>query len=322
METILDRIPSDLIGHFVKKYELHAWLFRVSANLTGNIDKMLESRDPEIAIVAAKSGHLDFIKYLYSLGFILDPKLSNEASKYGHLELVSWLHHNKCRDYNNNYIAAKHGHFELVKWFHNNGYPKLSKVTSGAAKSGNMEMFYWLCENEGYPWTSRVYASAAQNGHLNIFKYAFENGCPLDEEIKGYEPDCFAVVKAGCKGHINILEYALAIGFRFDDEFCMMLGEHGQLKVLQWFHVNVREVDNMAHAGAITYDYLHVLKWLHFNVEPCDDTCYLQAACCKRIHIMDWLFEVGCPWTDGVIKDAEDDNNTEVLEWARAHKFI
>jgi hypothetical protein len=109
----------------------------------------------ETTEIAARNGHLECLKTLYSQGVQWHPETSYFAGIFGHLDCLKYAHENGCPwdEYTIPHIAGS-GHLECLKYAH----------------------------SLGYGWHPDTTAYAARNGYLECLLYCLENNCPISSQ--------------------------------------------------------------------------------------------------------------------------------------------
>lgn len=137
--------------------------------------------------IAAKTDHLDIVKYLYN-NRRHQPgcKLMSSAAEHDHMEIVKWLHEMQpsCSVTAIGF-AAKGGHFEIVQWLYqqtaNNIHEKpkqhwihehgTERSIDKAAEGGSLEIVQWLHEHRPDACSTAAMNKAAENSHVEILKW-------------------------------------------------------------------------------------------------------------------------------------------------------
>ena len=99
--------------------------------------------------------------------------------------------------------------------------------------------------------------------------------------------------------------------------------EHGQLEVLKWAHLVVKEGVDSAHHDlmfrAAKGGHLETLKWMCGLNWPWGKHLCEWAAEGGHVPVLKWLRENDCPWDDETCAAAAKGGHLEVLKWARAN---
>jgi hypothetical protein len=107
------------------------------------------------------------------------------AARTGHLECLKYAHQNGCPlSKFLCYDAARNGHLDCLKYAHENGCPWDEDLCSDTAENNHLECLKYAHEN-GCPWNADTCYNAALFRHLDFdcLKYAYENGCPYPEKL-------------------------------------------------------------------------------------------------------------------------------------------
>lgn len=152
------------------------------------------NNDPRNTILrtAAKYGHLEMIKYLYSQG--VDIHVDNDlalqfAVDNGHLETIKYLHSLNANIHVDDNLpllsAAANGDLEIVKYLHNNGANINAhnyQAIEWAARSGQLEVVEYLHSHYSGQDINIIYVlndalkSAVDHGHPEMVKYLVNHG--------------------------------------------------------------------------------------------------------------------------------------------------
>ena len=125
---------------------------------------------------AAKSGALDVVQYLQSLG-IQDGYGVSSAVQHGHMHILQLLYRRGCAGEDRLCIeAAKRSDLIMLQWLREQGCPWgctagcFEEVAVHAAQSHSMETMLWL-HQQGNVLTERVMSLAASYGADTIVKW-------------------------------------------------------------------------------------------------------------------------------------------------------
>ncbi len=101
----------------------------------------------EIWCAAAEHGHLELLKWLYSVGRRLDSIACARAAKANQLDVLEWAHSIGCHmDADACAEAAREGHMDLLKRMHEQKWCEWDPSTCNmAARGGHIEVNYLLC---------------------------------------------------------------------------------------------------------------------------------------------------------------------------------
>lgn len=168
----------------------------------------------DISTYAARRGHLDILKWLWQLGYIItDYAIEPDIIRNNHLETLSWLIDHGVQIPNKNkahILAIAYGHleilkllvgightctshsfslatkfnrFDIVKYLHEIKCNYNSAVYINVADNGNLEMLKWLREN-GYEWNNTLCGRLVNIGNLELLLWAINNNAPYTPRIK------------------------------------------------------------------------------------------------------------------------------------------
>ena len=223
--------------------------------------------DYNTAFKAAKSGHLNVLKYVVEHGCPLTP---------GPFENHLNLH------------ATAIVHTEVVKYLIGLGTPEmtLDRLCNLAAEKGNLELLMWLMEIGCTYNQQELFGSATVRGHLKVLRWLHEErGWPIPDDIAN---------KAAFSGHVAILEWLRSIGCSFTTLTCERAAKGGHLEALKW----LREVADCAWDGMYTLIPICFQPWLlsHHSLQlfPIENTI-TAAREMKHYEVGSWAERHGCP---------------------------
>ncbi|KAJ3411128.1 hypothetical protein HDV05_002692 [Chytridiales sp. JEL 0842] len=156
---------------------------------------------PSTTDEAADSGDLELVKLLLELVGCTREALNN-AAKSGHLNVVRYLHHHRTEGCTTDAmdLAAANGHLLVVKFLHENRNEGCTThAMDDAAWSGRLEVLKFLHGNRHEGCTVRAMDHAASQGHLKVVEWLAENrseGCTMH-----------ALKDAQRNGHVRVVEY-------------------------------------------------------------------------------------------------------------------
>ena len=138
-------------------------------------DLLKDNYDLKVTLVyhAVDYGHLDTLKYLYSIGYEGDSFVLSAA----------------CRNGSSSKQPIKrssHDYLECVKFLHENGCQWDRHSTIAASVGGNFDCFKYAVDN-GAPLTYETVDRAVDYNQLDCLKYAIEHGCRYDKQKLLYE---------------------------------------------------------------------------------------------------------------------------------------
>jgi hypothetical protein len=151
--------------------------------------------------VASECGHLSLVKYLNSIGCILDSVATiSNTTKNGHLEVIKWLHANNFKEFSVRAIdyAALNGHLEIIEFLHSNRKEGCTTdAMNFAACNGHLHVIIWLHLNRKEGCTTNAMDLAAKYGHLEVIKWLHSNrkeGCTARAMDNAAENGHFEIV--------------------------------------------------------------------------------------------------------------------------------
>lgn len=132
-------------------------------------------------LLASEHGHLSILKWSFDNGLQEEwvPRMSTIAAKNGHLEIVKLLFTispHLCNEWTCSY-AAMFGHIEILKWLINNGCPYDEFTYKYAAQFGYLEILKWIREKEQAVWNRSICWNALESKNIEILKWLKGNGC-------------------------------------------------------------------------------------------------------------------------------------------------
>ena len=232
------------------------------------------------------------------------------AARSGHLDVLKYLHENGCPwDKSTCERAAIGGHLNVLKYAHENGCPWDEETCRNAAWGGHLDVLKYAHEN-GCPWDERTCLWAALRGHLNVLKYAHENGCPWNEWTCGV---------AARGGHLDVLKYLHENGCPWDETTCREAAEGGYLDVLKYAHEHGCPWDEFTCYCAAMEGHLDVLKYAHKNGCPWDEETCWQAAEGGHLDVLKYARHNGCPWDRSWCRIcASEEGHMHIVAWIDA----
>ena len=145
-----------------------------------------------VLYVAAHKGYLQVFEKYWSQGpqkklsKLWDERTCYLAARSGHLELVKWLRAKGCPwdggDDDVCRAAAEGGQLEVLQWIRAQDPPCPWDVLvcSFAARYGHLDVLRWA-RSQGCPWDEYAPWAAARKGHLKVLKWLIKEGCPYDK---------------------------------------------------------------------------------------------------------------------------------------------
>ena len=130
--------------------------------------------------------------------------LCNEAARSGHLDVLRWFRKKGCPwDAKTCAAAAEGGHLWILEWLRKKGCPWDEATCSYAAHEGHLEVLQWARKN-GCPWNKDAYWNAAIKGHLAVLEWLHGNGCPGQDKYLAYE--------VATNNQLEVLQWLVANG--------------------------------------------------------------------------------------------------------------
>jgi hypothetical protein len=154
--------------------------------------------------VAAKYGHLDFLKYLLDD----DEGCLNFSSHKNFKEWTLFV----CEN------AAKNGHLLCLQYLISKGCTCDEWTCNFAAKYGELKCLQYLVEN-GYIWTIGTYYMAALDGQLSCLKYLHEKCVRIRHNFS--DLPIFTCEYTAKNGHLECLQYLVENGCKINVGKCL-----------------------------------------------------------------------------------------------------
>jgi hypothetical protein len=177
---------------------------------------------------AAESGHLNIVRWIFHYEsdeggrappvlelkeFIFIFQVAWAAVKGGAMHVLEWLFDELADE---DGILSDIAYYSFLRHDEDRGWCAGHYLCAAAAKRGNLEMLKWLRADVSYKvllsdfdrdptprceWNEWTCTAAAGNGHLDVLRWAFENGCPVNENV---------IRRARVIGREDIEQWALA----------------------------------------------------------------------------------------------------------------
>jgi hypothetical protein len=168
----------------------------------------------EIAVYAARYGHLACLRYAYEHGCRLNYQVYVDAASNGHIDCLRYALKQECMEFENihyaYYYAAEHGCLNCMQCLYEHGgvpdnkVPFMSVMTV-AACNGHVDCLQFAHETLALP-IGNAASGALLNGHLNCLQYAHEHGAQLNTAL--YR-------RAQINGHYDCMQYLDNHGFGY-----------------------------------------------------------------------------------------------------------
>lgn len=190
--------------------------------------------------VSCRNGHLEVVKWIYSLGNITNIKSAMyEACAGGHIEIAKWLHsigilYQFCETdyvfggiYNRRIINGARNHIEILEWLHGLGVD---------------------FSNDS------IFLSSCIQGNIDIAKWLVSIGADIDRSFYGY--GCIIVGRDQFHKWLqNIDDIYKMTPFT---ESCA----HGRFELAKWLHEIGANTNNRVALMAACYSNFEIAKWL------------------------------------------------------------
>jgi ankyrin repeat protein len=213
------------------------------------------------------------------------------------------------------FAAARNGQVNVVDLCYKNGFNYYWEwhLFSEAAKYGQIKVFEYGIKNR-LTWDDRgVAASAAKCGHIYVLEWMRQHGA------KDFAFQDCAQKAAEC-GKLSVLEWLQRQQLPIEDmESCFCnAANNGHTNVLDWllhhdgFHLYRNLMDSAARFGHIKLMKIALERGVQMNTKTC-----AIAAFNGRLNALQWLRLHGCQWDGNVIHWAQENDNQEVVDWAK-----
>ena len=154
------------------------------------------------------------------------------AARSGHLEILKWARANGCDWDKFTYVeATRGGHLEVLQWAHDNGCPRDVYTCKNAAEFGQFEILKWALAN-GYAYNDEICYYAAMHGNFVMLKFLVEYGCPIDW------------TSCSDAANISLAEKRISVALKkYDimswDKVMDNISINTDLEMIQWLKLNI-----------------------------------------------------------------------------------
>jgi len=121
--------------------------------------------------IAAKSGSIDCLKYLYENGCPVNIDICNYAAEGGHLDCLRYLHlidmpltEQTCL------FAAYNGHKDCLEYMMKNGCTWSDLIFEAVIKSKNLDIFVYAIQS-GYTFSMHILDFLMREGSVDVLTY-------------------------------------------------------------------------------------------------------------------------------------------------------
>ena len=155
--------------------------------------------DKETCINAAQKGYLPILKYAYENGCPTNMQVGANAAAHRHLDCLRYIYAQEGTLLPHPTYHDACGKLDCLKLLNECGYRWDSDFCQNAVRFNSLECLKFLREHGARwdPW-GIVYCKAIGHGNMEILRYAYENGCPLTEEVPS---------KAAAVGDLEVLKW-------------------------------------------------------------------------------------------------------------------
>lgn len=248
----------ELINYFIEKYGIienisDYFIYKKYYDLAKKYIKYGFSED--LMNVVARSGNLEFFKYLYQIKPILTKEMMRVACLSGNHKLIKFLEDQKCECdfralssavfigdmklinhfFRTEYIvntncfientinhAIKSNNFELVKYLKNKYCLYDFMSLKHAIQTKNVEMIKWII-NDGWIWSLDSDTHIARTNDLDLLKWAIDNYCPKNLDT---------ILIASQNNNLEMVKYLLEAGYSWYSSVTSNFIRHGNLEAL------------------------------------------------------------------------------------------
>ena len=290
------------------------------------LERLPNIESDECLTIAAESGHLPCLKYLYDKGFPWNKDVLRRTAFSGNTKCLSFAiengaHETLLRDEPDRKApeedvfiwAAEGGHVACLQMLHENAFSWCEQVCSKAASVDNLGCLKWLHEN-GCPWDEATCTGAISEGGMTCLQYAVNNGCRLPSD---------ACERAALRGDLVILKFVYNNGALMSKKVCENAAFRDSLECLMFAHEKGCDWDLETCAEAIKGKSIECFRYASSNgcLLP-NNTCEL-AAMCDAPCILKYAHQtLGIPMSKQVCENAAGAGSLECLQYAHENGCI
>ena len=286
----------------------------------GNIEAMkylMQSGCPtgRCAVFAASSANMKALTWLRDSGCRLEADGFASACLTGSTEVILWFERNNCGwDERVTSYAARSGNLCALKLVVSLGYKCGTETTKAAAGLESKSALVWLREN-GCPWGQSTCIQASRDGRLSTLMWARAHGCEWGPNV------CSLAARYG---HFDVLMWAKENGCEWNSATLCGAAARGRLDILEWAVSNdcLSVNDMRVCASAASGSHLAVLRWLReekgFAWDAFTFACAAEAGCYP---IVEYCLLQGCPVNVSVVSHAVYGNRFQMVKYLVKHGF-
>jgi hypothetical protein len=235
----------------------------------------------KVTRAAAMNGSVAMLQCLMQQGCVLSTETVGVAARSGHLETVRFLHESGC-PWDVDTICAdavKMGSIELLQYLKQQRCAFTADVMRAAALKDDLHMCQYLYA-EQCPWTKSATEAAARCRHVDTLRWLLQQGCP-------YDAHAVRLAAAGeVEGNLSVLKYALSFEPAATaaqlTELLNAAGHHRYRAAAKWLRQQGAEWPAELRYGRFLWD-TNMLQWA--RNEGCTSLIhdYLLQVCCTTI---------------------------------------
>ncbi|TMW58567.1 hypothetical protein Poli38472_010126 [Pythium oligandrum] len=196
---------------------------------------------------AAMRGDLPMIQWLFKHRDehrrLLNLTVQTAAAE-GHVAVLEWLLANTSmpRSTTDIDLALTGGHLEAVRWMFANYDESLFRpyaLSHLAAKSGNLDLVRFICQEEGYNVTFTTVEYAAQLGHVDIVRWLVD--FDRDRVLPNAVYDKSLLEYAASSGNLELVKFCVEELGTWSDTLAQCAAPSGNVDVLEYLLAKAQE---------------------------------------------------------------------------------
>lgn len=298
------------------------------------LDDCLDTK--QILLKCCEKGYLQFAIFIYNNEWI-ESKFRvmtafTRACKNGHLDILMWLseHFDKSKITGRIFTTAcKNGHVNIAEWIKDsvkNIPNKISNMIDRICVNGHLDMLKWIDRNGLYvDMNVDTVIYIIHNDQLDVVMWILEKQ-HFEEKQLG---KIFALL---CERNLEIVKTFDKYTFDkeiLNDAFINAFASD-TLDVAEYLSTkfDVSDVANSLFSSPNSYEYnLKNIKWLYkFGIKQTTLIAarndILKCDYGEVAETLEWLVGLGVPINESYIKNAVTMQNTRIVEWLIANKYL